>query len=65
MVWQPPRKPQIRSQSGRFISKAEAMRIRQQEHAEARFESLQVAREELFWQAQQPDYLDYDSDETM
>ena len=47
--WQPPRKARPRDQWGQFRSKAD---IKAEQEA-ARFESLQIARDELYWQAQE------------
>ena len=47
--WQPPRRPRPRDQWGQFRSKAD---IKAEQEA-ARFESLQIARDELYWQAQE------------
>ena len=49
MDWNPPRKARPRDQWGQFRSKAD---IKAEQDA-ARFESLQIAREELYWQAQE------------
>ncbi len=48
MTWKPPRPQRPRDQWGQFRSKADI----RAEQEQARFESLQIAREELFWQAQ-------------
>jgi hypothetical protein len=55
--WQPPRRPRPRDQWGQFRSKAD---IKAEQEA-ARFESLQIAREELYWQEQ--DRLDWEREE--
>jgi hypothetical protein len=47
--WKPPRKQRPRDQWGQFRSKAD---IKAEQEA-ARFESLQIAQEELYWQSQQ------------
>lgn len=47
--WKPPRKARPRDQWGQFRSQAD---IRQEQN-QARFESLQVAAEELYWAAQE------------
>ena len=49
MEWKPPRKPRPRDQWGQFRSQ-ESIRA---EQAAARFESLQVGNEELYWDAQE------------
>ena len=49
MNWQPPRRPRPRDQWGQFRSKADI----KAERDTARFESLQIAQEELYWQSQQ------------
>jgi hypothetical protein len=48
LEWKPPRKQRPRDQWGQFRSKAD---IKAEQEA-ARFESLQIAREELYWQEQ-------------
>ena len=55
--WKPPRRPRPRDQWGQFRSQAD---IRQEQN-QARFESLQVAAEELYWQEQ--DRLDWEREE--
>jgi len=47
--WKPPARPRPRDQWGQFRSKAD---IKAEQDA-ARFESLQIARDELYWQAQE------------
>jgi hypothetical protein len=49
MTWKPPRPQRPRDQWGQFRSKASI----KAEQEEARFESLLIAREELFWQGQE------------
>ena len=48
--WKPPRKQRPRDEWGRFRSRADIAR----EQNDARFESLQIGNEELYWQAQEP-----------
>jgi hypothetical protein len=55
--WKPPRKQRPRDQWGQFRSQAD---IKAEQDA-ARFESLQIAREELYWQEQ--DRLDWEREE--
>jgi hypothetical protein len=57
LEWKPPRKARPRDQWGQFRSQAD---IRQEQN-QARFESLQVAAEELYWQEQ--DRLDWEREE--
>jgi hypothetical protein len=49
VTWKPPRQQRPRDQWGQFRSKADILA----EQEEARFESLLIAREHLFWQAQE------------
>jgi hypothetical protein len=51
VTWKPPRQQRPRDQWGQFRSQASI----KAEQEEARFESLLIAREELFWQAQEQD----------
>jgi hypothetical protein len=58
MTWKPPRKQRPRDERGQFRSRAS---IRAEQEA-SRFESLQIGREMLFWQAQDAAY-DEDTDD--
>lgn len=57
MTWKPPRQQRPRDQWGQFRSQADI----KAEQNQARFESLQVAAEELYWQEQ--DRLDWEREE--
>ena len=52
MEWKPPRKPRPRDGWGRFRSQAEMLAERAADQAAARFESMQIGNEELYWEAQ-------------
>jgi hypothetical protein len=58
MTWKPPRPQRPRDEWGQFRSQAS---IRAEQEA-ARFESLQIGREMLFWQAQEAAELEDDDE---
>jgi hypothetical protein len=58
MTWKPPRPQRPRDERGQFRSRAS---IRAEQEA-SRFESLQIGREMLFWQAQEAAELEDDDE---